>query len=118
MGSLLLSFMFETGQVDMVKTAPTSAWLAVLYSGIASSVIGHGGANYLLRKYEVSVVSPYFLLTPVVGVIAGVVLLGEDFTWRMAVGGALTLTGVLVVTLRNNARSARIAEIAEDRAAV
>ncbi|WP_262690978.1 DMT family transporter [Kordiimonas aestuarii] len=117
-GSLLLSFAFESGQLEMVEAAPTSAWLAVLYSGIGSSVIGHGGANYLLRKYEVSVVSPYFLLTPVVGVLAGVIMLNEAFTWRMALGGALTLAGVLVVTLRNNARSARLAEVAEDRAAV
>ncbi|WP_417452125.1 DMT family transporter [Kordiimonas sp.] len=117
-GSLALSFVFEHGQVEMIRTAPTSAWMAVLYSGIASSIIGHGGANYLLRKYEVSVVSPYFLLTPVVGVLSGVVLLEEEFTWRMAVGAALTLVGVLVVTLRNNARSPRLAEVAEDRAAV
>ena len=118
LGSLLLSFTFESGQVEMVKSASTNAWLAVLYSGIGSSVIGHGTANHLLRKYEVSVVSPYFLLTPVVAVIAGVVIMSEDFTWRMALGGVLTLIGVLVVTLRNNARSKRVAEVAKDRAAV
>lgn len=118
LGSLLLSFTFESGQLEMLETASTSAWLAVLYSGIGSSVIGHGSANYLLRKYEVSVVSPYFLMTPVAAVIAGVVIMNEEFTWRMALGGVLTLLGVLVVTLRNNARSKQMAEVVKDRAAV
>ncbi|WP_417458359.1 DMT family transporter [Kordiimonas sp.] len=117
-GSALLSLTFEDGQVEMVKSAGLMAWMGVLYSGIGSSVIGHGGANYLLRKYEVSVVSPYFLMTPVAAVLAGIWIMSEEFTWRMALGGALTLLGVLIVTLRNNARSTKVAEVGEDRAAV
>lgn len=108
LGSALLSGIFETGQVDAVLNASDMAWGGVIYSGIAASLIGHGGANYLLRKYEVSVVSPYFLLMPIFAVLGGILILDEEFTWRMAVGGLLTLLGVAVVTFRNNVRAKEI----------
>lgn len=108
-GSLLLSLMFETGQWQAVSSAGDWAWSGVIYSAIAASIIGHGGANYLLRQYEVSVVSPYFLMMPVFAVLGGILILDEDFTWRMAVGALLTLLGVMIVTLRNSARAKPIA---------
>lgn len=117
-GSLILSLTFESGQLEQLKHAPTSAWLAVLYSGIGSSIVGHGGANYLLRKYEVSAVTPYFLLTPLVAVLSGVIVLGEEFTSRMVVGGALALVGVMVVMLRNTKVSPRLAKFGSNRSAV
>jgi len=108
-GSAILSSMFETGQFEAIANTSAKAWAAVVYTGIGSSVIGHGGANYLLRKYEVSVVSPYFLMMPIFAVGSGILVLGEEFTWRMAVGALLTLSGVLVVTLRNSARAKSLA---------
>lgn len=116
LGSLMLSTGLETGQVDAVMEASDLAWAGVIYSAIGSSIIGHGGANYLLRKYEVSAVSPYFLMTPVFAVLSGIIVLGEEFTWRMAVGGLLTLAGVAIVTLRNRvkAKGDRIATMMEE----
>ncbi|NVJ70082.1 MAG: EamA family transporter [Alphaproteobacteria bacterium] len=109
LGSIALSSIFETGQLEAVQAANPVAWAAVVYSGIGASVIGHGGANYLLRHYEVSVVSPYFLIMPVFAILSGIIILDEEFTWRMAVGGVLTMAGVLVVTLRNSARAKSLA---------
>lgn len=53
-------------------------------------------------------VSPYFLLMPIFAVLGGILILDEEFTWRMAVGGLLTLLGVAVVTFRNNVRAKEI----------
>lgn len=105
-GSLLVSLLVEAGQWEAIQTAETRAWLAVLYTAIASSIIGHGGANYLFRKYEVSMVSPYFLVMPFFSVAAGVLVLGEVVGWEMAVGGLMTILGVFIVTIRNNRRVA------------
>ena len=99
-GSLSLSLLFETGQVDAVRQAGWLAWGAVLYSGIMSSIVGHGGMNYLLRKYEVAVVTPYFLTTPLFAVLGGVLLLDETLGGRTIVGAAVTLVGVGIVNLR------------------
>ena len=104
-GSLILSSIFESEQIQAITGASPKAWAAVAYSGIASSVIGHGGANYLFRKYDVTVVSPYFLIMPLFAVAAAVVVLGEEVSSKMLLGGSLTIFGILIVTLRNNARA-------------
>ena len=103
-GSLVLSFIFESGQIEQIVSASNAAWGAVLFSAAASSVLGHGGLNYLFRFYEVSVVSPYMLLMPLFGVAASVVLLDETLTARMIWGGLITLIGVMIITLRNQKR--------------
>ncbi len=103
-GSLTLSLLWEADHINVIQTASMTAWGGVLYSAIGSSIIGHGGVNYLLRKYEVSVVAPYLLMTPFFAILGGIVFLGEELTWRVVLGGAMTLLGVLVVTLRNKAR--------------
>ncbi len=107
-GSALLSMMMESGQAAALAGADWVPFVAVVYSGVASSIIGHGGVNYLLRKYEVSVISPYLLLMPLFAIINGIVFLGETLTLRMVIGGALTLLGVAIVTLRNSRRSVRL----------
>lgn len=104
-GSVVVSVFVESGQIDSIRQAGSRAWMAVAYTAIASSLIGHGGANYLFRKYEVSMVSPYFLVMPFFSVASGVLFLGETIGWEMALGGFLTISGVLIVTLRNNERA-------------
>lgn len=105
-GSAVVSLVLESGHVEAVETASLRGWLAVLYTAIGSSIVGHAGANYLFRKYEISVVSPYFLTMPFFSVASGVLLMGETVGWQMYVGGGLTIAGVLIVSLRNKRRAA------------
>ena len=109
LGSVVLSLAFENGQVEAVTNATSLAWGGVIYSAIGSSIVGHGLANYLFTKYEVSVVSPYFLLMPLFAILAGVIILDEEITSRMLAGGMLTVLGVLIVTLRNKQKHSNIA---------
>ncbi len=106
-GSLVISAVFENGQMGAFETAETAAYLGLLYSAVGSTIIGHGGTTYLLRKYEVSVITPYFLLMPVFAVMGSVMIMGEAITGRMLLGGGLTLLGVAIITLRNNKRQIR-----------
>lgn len=105
LGSMLISGLTEGGQWQSFETARLSAWAGVAYAGLVSTLIGHGGANYLFRKYEVSMVSPYFLILPLFSVLGGVVVFGEQIGWHILAGGALTIGGVALVTLRNNRRA-------------
>jgi O-acetylserine/cysteine efflux transporter len=105
-GSLFLSLAWESGQWEMLTTASAVAWGGVVYTALASSIIGHGGVNYLLTKYEVAMVAPYLLLTPLFAILGGIIFLDETLTWRVVVGGVLTIGGVFIVTLRNKARAA------------
>lgn len=107
LGSIILSLIFESDQIAAMSQASDRAWLSVLYSALGASVVGHGAANYLFSKYEVSAVSPYFLIVPLFAVLGGVFALDEVVTLRIVAGGLLTIVGVLIVTLRNSARASK-----------
>tara|TARA_R110002096_G_scaffold425986_2_gene635176 strand:+ start:65 stop:955 length:891 start_codon:yes stop_codon:yes gene_type:complete len=109
-GSIILSLVFETGQFQAIAEGSSRAWLSILYSALGATVVGHGAANYLFRKYEVSMVSPYFLVVPLFAVLAGVFALDEVVTGRIVAGGLVTIVGVLIVTLRNSARKSIVAD--------
>ncbi len=64
---------------------------------IAGSLIGHTGYYVLLQHYEVSLVGSVLLLSPAIGVVGGIVILGEPFTPLIIAGGIITLTGVAIV---------------------
>ena len=74
------SFIFESGQIASLSAAPWQAWAALAYTVIAGSLIGHTGYYVLLQHYEVSLVGSVLLLSPAIGVLGGIVILGEPFT--------------------------------------
>lgn len=94
------SFIFETGQFASLSVAPWQAWAALAYTVIAGSLIGHTCYYILLQHYEVSLVGSVLLLSPAIGVLGGIVILGEPFTPMIVVGAAVTLLGVGIVLRR------------------
>lgn len=96
----LLSLLFESGQWGALKSAEWLDYAAPAYTAVGGSLIGHGIVYYLLGRYPVSVTAPFMLLTPVLAVIFGVTLWGDTLTWKLVLGGLLTLTGVGVITVR------------------
>ncbi len=98
-GLIGLSLIFESGQIEASRAASWSAWGNLAFTAFGSSLLGFGGMYYLLRRYPVSLVTPLFLLAPVFAVVAGVTLLGDVLTLRILIGAAITLAGVLAVTL-------------------
>ncbi|QKK01387.1 MAG: DMT family transporter [Pseudomonadota bacterium] len=81
-----------------------AVWLAVGYSAIGASIIGHGGFYWLIQRHEVNKVTPFLLLVPVLAVALGVVFWGDRPGPRLLGGGALVLLGVLWITLRARQR--------------
>jgi O-acetylserine/cysteine efflux transporter len=75
-------------------------WGALLYTALISSLLAHTGFYWLVSRYPVTSISPITLLSPIFGVAFGVLLLGEPLTARLLVGGALTLTGVFIIAMR------------------
>jgi O-acetylserine/cysteine efflux transporter len=101
---LMLSFIFETGQIDGLQSSGWQEWLAVAFSAIGATVIGHGLGNYLIKFYPVSTIAPYYLLVPVFAIILGVVFWGDQITLELMVGGAMVMAGVTIITFRSNRR--------------
>lgn len=103
---LVLSLLIEDGQTAALAAAGWREWGAVVYAAAGASLVGHGIVYYLLRRYSVSLTTPLFLMTPVLAVVFGVVLWGDVLSWRLTLGGALTIAGVALITL-HEARRAR-----------
>ena len=101
---MLASFALETGQVDAYAALDWRVYLASIFAVAGVSIFAHGSFYRLIKKYEVTLLSPLTLMTPVMGVGLGVLLLGEGVTWNMIVGGIIALAGVGVIGIRRNRR--------------
>ena len=77
-------------------------WAATAFAVLGVSVFGHGGFYYLIKKYDISFLSPLTLMTPVWGVVLSVVLLQETLTLQLVTGAAISLGGVFVIVVRQN----------------
>ncbi len=97
----IISAIFEHGQYESLFIAPVDTILSLLYMAIFVTIIGHGSWYYLLQKHPVSQVVPYSLLTPIFGMVAGVIFLHEVLTWHIIIGALFTIAGVAtIVTTR------------------
>lgn len=94
---LLLSTIFESGQVQILSEVSIIDFWTPLYSAIGASIIGHGIVYYLLGRYPVSIVTPLLLPTPVIATFFGVFIFGDILGWKMIAGGLMTLGGVLML---------------------
>lgn len=99
---VLASAVLETGQIEAARTAPLWVWAGLAFSVLVVSVFGHSAYYALLKKYDVTLLAPLTLMTPVCAVLVGVVALGEPVTGQLLLGGAVTLLGVGLVAAREN----------------
>ncbi|MCX7354441.1 MAG: EamA family transporter [Alphaproteobacteria bacterium] len=95
----LSSAAFESGQWEALRNATWVTWAAILYLGLIMNGIGYAMWYHLLGRYPVNQVMPYLLLVPVTTVATGVVLLGEDLTWIVALGGLVVVSGIAFITV-------------------
>jgi drug/metabolite transporter (DMT)-like permease len=77
-----------------------AAGLNLLYLALFSSAVGNFLYMYALSRLGPVSVSPYVNLIPVVGVLGGVVLLGETITIVQLAGGIVIIVGLLLVGVR------------------
>jgi O-acetylserine/cysteine efflux transporter len=94
------ALIFEPANLANIPNLKPATWGWLVYSGIGASLIGHGGMSWLFQRYPVSTVSPLTLPTPLMSVGVAVWVFGTPITGQMVVGGALTLIGVAIITLR------------------
>lgn len=102
---MLVSYFIESNQMAHLYTASLTAWLAIGYNGLISSIVGYGIWMWLLARYEVSKVVPYSLLMPVFGLLVAQLFFPEALGFSHYAGMALTLLGVAIITLRRPALS-------------
>jgi O-acetylserine/cysteine efflux transporter len=97
---LVASAILEPGGLALIPEVPLVVFGWIAYSGIAASLIGHAGMSWLVQRYPVTMITPFTLPTPLLAVMFATLVYGTPVTPLMWVGGALTITGVAIITLR------------------
>jgi drug/metabolite transporter (DMT)-like permease len=123
-GAVLLAVAAGTGEFGRIRWAsvPASSWLALAYLVVAGSIVAFTAYGYALARLPLPTVSTYAYVNPVVAVLAGIVVLGERFTWREGLGAALVVASVVIILHRSRATSraatrARVPGLRRDRPA-
>jgi drug/metabolite transporter (DMT)-like permease len=109
-GVVLLAAGAAAGEPSRVYLAavPPRAWLALAYLIVFGSLVAFSAYVWLLRNAPLSLVATYAYVNPVVAVILGALILGEQVTAPILIGGAVVVAGVgLVVSVERPRRAAR-----------
>ena len=85
--------------------APWSSWVSVAFLGWVATITAYALWTQLLKHYPVNRVAPFSLGVPVVGITAGMVVLGEQITpWQW---GGIGLVVAALLTVMFGAQLAR-----------
>jgi drug/metabolite transporter (DMT)-like permease len=97
-GSVMLTISLARG--DRPVGPPTVSGIgAVVYLIVFGSLVGFSAYGYLLRATRPAIATSYAYVNPVIALILGAALGGEEFTAAKALACALTIVGVVIVTL-------------------
>lgn len=99
---LLGTALIEPGQVAIMYETGWPLVAAVAFSALIVSVAGHTAYFGLIQRYDANLLSPLTLMAPLSTIAFGVLITGDHFDLRMAIGTGLALTGVLIIALRRN----------------
>lgn len=78
---------------------------AMAYLVVFGSIVGYSAYSYALRHASATIVGTYAYVNPVIAVLLGWLLLGEQISGRMIVAIALTLAAVVWIQLSHKASS-------------
>ncbi|QIG43459.1 EamA family transporter [Nocardioides anomalus] len=110
---LLLALLVDgpSGVGDGLAAFGWKAVVSTLYTAALASLLGYGVWNSLLARYPSSLVVPWVLLVPPVGIVSAWVCLGERPGPAELAGGVLLVAGVLVAQRRS--RTVRRAQVTQ-----
>jgi O-acetylserine/cysteine efflux transporter len=101
---LVASLAFEHDQARSYFTGDWRVFGASLFAVAGVSIFAHGNFYRLIKRYDVTLLSPLTLMSPVLSVILGAILLGEPLSAREIVGAVIAIAGVGVIGVRRNRR--------------
>jgi drug/metabolite transporter (DMT)-like permease len=106
-GVVLLAVGAGSGELSRIQwsSVPVTSWIALAYLIGPGSILAFTAYGYALSHLPVTTVSTYAYVNPVVAVLAGIMFLGEQFTWREGLGAALVLASVVITLHRSRSAS-------------
>jgi drug/metabolite transporter (DMT)-like permease len=82
--------------------------VALAWLGVAPTFLGYLAWNMAIKRSSASQVSSFIYLSPPLAVLLGWLWLGEQPGWLILVGGALTVSGVVLVNARRRTVPAKV----------
>ena len=95
-GAVLLAASAGTGEFARIEwsSVPVTSWLALAFLIGPGSILGFTAYGYALAHLPVTTVSTYAYVNPVIAILAGVLILGEQLSLREGVGAALVVGSI------------------------
>jgi O-acetylserine/cysteine efflux transporter len=99
---LSLSMLTEDNLMNSIVTASIFDWGIVLFASWGSTLLAGFFFVSMIKRYTLSAVAPYRLLTSVFGSIFAIVILGEVYPIITWVGGGLIIVGLAFAQLKTH----------------
>ncbi|MFI5185633.1 MAG: DMT family transporter [Chitinophagales bacterium] len=96
-GFSLITFTKITGNSIPLAVIPWQSWAAISYLVIFGSIISFIAYLYALQNLSAEQTSIYAYINPIVAVLLGWLIFSEKLTAFIAIGGAVTLSGVYLI---------------------
>ena len=98
-GPMLLigSFIFDGNTVNYITSADIKGWSIVAFLGLIMQPIAYGTWYHVIGSNPIHKVMPVMLLLPLTGLTTSILLLGEEPTNQVFIGGTIILIGVGII---------------------
>ena len=99
-GPILIAFsaIFDGNTINYFKTANLDSWIIAIYLGFIMQPISYGCFYYGLKNNPLYKVLPIVTMgLPPTGLLAAILILGEEPTKELFIGGAIILLGVVMI---------------------
>ena len=98
---IALSAIFDGNTINYFKTANFNSWLIAIYLGFIMQPITYGCFYYVLKNNPLYKVLPIVTMgIPPTGLLAAILILGEEPTKELFIGGAIILIGVIMIVFK------------------
>ena len=93
---------------QMIRVINPTVIKAMFYQSIVTASFGFIVWNTLLQKFGATALHSFIFILPLVGVLSGVLLLGESFTPHLAISISFIVTGVIIVNFKRKKPSVSV----------
>ncbi len=97
-GSLLIPFSLLENSLQEVFVMSVGSWFSILYLSVTCSLIGYYIWFHVIKQVKASVTSSFLFAEPLITSLLATMLVEEEVTISIIVGGLLAFLGVFLVT--------------------